>query len=74
MTPRTGSACLYTRSCTARSLAALARKAPLSIAASAFSTGVVLSEAVELAGRYGTDDSSRFVNGVLASAAAELRP
>jgi N utilization substance protein B len=37
-------------------------------------TGVVLSEAVELAGRYGTDDSSRFVNGVLASAAAELRP
>ena len=28
-------------------------------------TGVVLSEAVDLAGRYGTDDSSRFVNGVL---------
>lgn len=37
-------------------------------------TGVVLSEAVELATRYGTDDSSRFVNGVLAAAAAELRP
>lgn len=37
-------------------------------------TGVVLSEAVDLAGRYGTDDSSRFVNGVLAAAAAELRP
>ena len=38
-------------------------------------TGVVLSEAVDLAGRYGTDDSSRFVNGLLASAAAaELRP
>ena len=37
-------------------------------------TGVILSEAVELAGRYGTDDSSRFVNGVLSSAAAELRP
>ena len=28
-------------------------------------TGVVLSEAVELAGRYSTDESSRFVNGVL---------
>lgn len=37
-------------------------------------TGVILSEAVDLAGRYGTDDSSRFVNGVLAAAAAELRP
>ena len=36
--------------------------------------GPILSEAVELAGRYGTDDSSRFVNGVLASAAAELGP
>jgi transcription antitermination protein NusB len=37
-------------------------------------TGVVLSEAVELAGRYGTDDSSRFVNGVLSAAATRLRP
>ena len=37
-------------------------------------TGVILSEAVDLAGRYGTDDSSKFVNGVLAAAAAELRP
>ncbi len=37
-------------------------------------TGVVLSEAVDLAGRYGTDESSRFVNGLLASAAEELRP
>lgn len=36
-------------------------------------TGVVLSEAVELATRYGTDDSSRFVNGLLAAAAQELR-
>ncbi|MEI2697981.1 MAG: transcription antitermination factor NusB [Microthrixaceae bacterium] len=36
--------------------------------------GVVLAEAVDLAGRYGTDDSARFVNGVLASAADELRP
>ncbi len=35
-------------------------------------TGVVLSEAVELAGRYSTDESSRFVNGVLAAIAADL--
>jgi N utilization substance protein B len=37
-------------------------------------TAVVLSEAVELAGAYSTDESSRFVNGVLASVAAEVRP
>lgn len=36
--------------------------------------GVVISEAVELAKRYSTDDSGRFVNGVLASVAAVLRP
>lgn len=36
-------------------------------------TGVVLSEAVELAKRYGTDESGRFVNGLLASVAAEVR-
>jgi N utilization substance protein B len=36
-------------------------------------TGVVLAEAVDLAGRYGTDESARFVNGVLAAAADELR-
>ena len=35
-------------------------------------TGVVLSEAVELAGRYSTDESSRFVNGVLAAVASDL--
>ena len=35
--------------------------------------GVVLAEAVDLAGRYGTDESARFVNGVLAAAADELR-
>ena len=35
--------------------------------------GVVLAEAVDLAGRYGTDESARFVNGVLAAAAEELR-
>ncbi len=37
-------------------------------------TGVVLSEAVELAETYGTDDSPRFVNGLLAAAARRLRP
>jgi N utilization substance protein B len=37
-------------------------------------TGAVISEAVELAQRYSTDDSSRFVNGVLASIAAAVRP
>ncbi len=36
-------------------------------------TGAVISEAVELAKRYSTDDSGRFVNGVLASVAAEVR-
>ena len=36
--------------------------------------GVVISEAVELAKRYSTDDSGRFVNGVLASIAAAVRP
>ena len=35
--------------------------------------GVVLSEAVELAGEYSTDESARFVNGVLASVAAQVR-
>ena len=34
----------------------------------------VISEAVELAKRYSTDESGRFVNGVLASVAAEVRP
>ncbi|MBQ7453878.1 MAG: transcription antitermination factor NusB [Selenomonadaceae bacterium] len=29
------------------------------------SKGIVINEAVELAKRYGTDDSSRFVNGIL---------
>jgi transcription antitermination protein NusB len=37
-------------------------------------TGVVISEAVELVKRYSTDESGRFVNGVLASIAAETRP
>ena len=36
-------------------------------------TPVVLSEAVELAGSYSTDESGRFVNGVLSAIAAEVR-
>lgn len=36
--------------------------------------GAVISEAVELAKRYSTDDSGRFVNGVLSSVAGEIRP
>ncbi len=37
-------------------------------------TGAVLSEAVELASAYSTDDSGRFVNGVLSAIATEVRP
>jgi transcription antitermination protein NusB len=37
-------------------------------------TGAVISEAVELAKRYSTEESGRFVNGVLASIVAEVRP
>ena len=37
-------------------------------------TPVVLNEAVELAKRFSTDDSGRFVNGVLAAIAADVRP
>jgi N utilization substance protein B len=36
-------------------------------------TAVVISEAVELAKRYSTDDSSRFVNGVLSAIAERVR-
>jgi N utilization substance protein B len=36
--------------------------------------GAVISEAVELAKRYSTDESGRFVNGVLASIASDARP
>ena len=36
-------------------------------------TGAVIDEAVELAKQYSTDDSSRFVNGVLSAIAAEVR-
>lgn len=36
-------------------------------------TGAIISEAVDLATRYSTDDSSRFVNGVLSAIAAAVR-
>lgn len=37
-------------------------------------TGAIISEAVELAKRYSTDDSGRFVNGMLGRIAEEVRP
>lgn len=37
-------------------------------------TAVVIDEAVELAKRFSTDDSGRFVNGVLAAVAKVVRP
>jgi transcription antitermination protein NusB len=37
-------------------------------------TAVILNEAVELASAYSTDESGRFVNGVLATVAAQVRP
>ena len=37
-------------------------------------TGAVLSEAVDLASRYSTEESGKFVNGVLAQIAKEVRP
>ena len=36
-------------------------------------TKVVLNEAIELAKTYSTEDSGRFVNGVLAAVANEVR-
>jgi N utilization substance protein B len=37
-------------------------------------TGAVISEAVELAKRFSTEESGRFVNGMLSAVAAEVRP
>jgi N utilization substance protein B len=37
-------------------------------------TAVVIDEAVELAGRYSTRDSGRFVNALLSRMVEELRP
>jgi transcription antitermination protein NusB len=36
-------------------------------------TAVAISEAIELAGSYSTDESGRFVNGVLSAVASEVR-
>ncbi len=36
-------------------------------------SGVILAEAVEFASDYGTDDSAKFVNGLLAAARDEIR-
>jgi transcription antitermination protein NusB len=36
-------------------------------------TGAAISEAVDLARRYSTEDSSRFVNGMLSAIAAKVR-
>jgi N utilization substance protein B len=37
-------------------------------------TGAAISEAVELARRYSTEEAARFVNGMLGAIAAEVRP
>ena len=37
-------------------------------------TAVIIDEAVELAKRYSTDESPAFVNGILSSIAAKVRP
>ena len=37
-------------------------------------TGAVISEAVELAKTFSTDESGKFVNGMLSAVAADLRP
>ena len=37
-------------------------------------TGVIINEAVELVKRFSTDESPRFVNGVLSAIAREVRP
>ena len=37
-------------------------------------TGAVISEAVELAKTFSTDDSGKFVNGLLSAVAADVRP
>ena len=48
------------------------RQAVAELLAGETPTGVVLSQAVELAGRYSTEGSGRFVNGILAAIAADL--
>lgn len=41
------------------------------LAATATPTGVIINEAVELAHRYSTEESGRFINGLLGSVARE---
>lgn len=48
------------------------RQAVAELLAGETPTGVVLSQAVELAGRYSTDGSGRFVNGILGTIAREM--
>ena len=52
---------------------ALLRLGIYELVASDVPTGAVISEAVELAKRYSTEDSHRFVNGMLARVADEAR-
>jgi N utilization substance protein B len=52
----------------------LLRLATLELLGDVVPTGAVISEAVELAHRYSTEESGRFVNGVLAAVAEEVRP
>lgn len=53
---------------------ALLRIATFELAHTEVPVGACISEAVELAKRYSTDDSHSFVNGLLARLAEELRP
>jgi N utilization substance protein B len=52
----------------------LLRLATYELAHTDVPVGACISEAVELAKRYSTDDSHTFVNGLLSRLAAELRP
>jgi N utilization substance protein B len=53
---------------------ALLRMGAYELAHTDVPVGACISEAVELAKRYSTDDSHRFLNGMLAAVAAEVRP
>src|SRR5699024_1882926 len=52
---------------------ALLRLGVYELTATDVPTGAVISEAVELAKRYSTDESHRFINGLLSRVAAESR-
>lgn len=53
---------------------ALLRLGTYELAETDVPVGACISEAVELAKRYSTDDSHKFINGMLARVAAEVRP